>query len=307
MKWFTEPLKEMADYRGLLENIKEKDTPVLATGVIDAQKIQLIYALCQETGRTAIVISRDDASARAIYNDLAAFEEKTVFYPSKDFIFYSADVHSGDITRQRFKAMDSLMRGEAKIVCAAGEAVLGRLMKKRDMEEAVFELREGDIMPLEELTKRLVYLGYERSDTVEGPGQFAVRGGIADIYSPINDTAVRIEFWDDEVDSVRAFDVMSQRSLARMDCLRVFPVREILFGEEAALEAAAAMEKDMTKAVRGYEKKGFEEAAENLRTTVLEASERLKCGLGGTDGFINYLPVETVSLPTGYMRNLPKA
>ena len=296
MKWFTEPLKEMADYRGLLENIKEKNTPVLATGVIDAQKIQLIYALCQETGRTAIVISRDDASARAIYNDLAAFEEKTVFYPSKDFIFYSADVHSGDITRQRFKAMDSLMRGEAKIVCAAGEAVLGRLMKKRDMEEAVFELREGDMMPLEELTKRLVYLGYERSDTVEGPGQFAVRGGIADIYSPINDTAVRIEFWDDEVDSVRAFDVMSQRSLARMDCLRVFPVREILFGEEAALEAAAAMEKDMTKAVRGYEKKGFEEAAENLRTTVLEASERLKCGLGGTDGFINYLPVETVSL-----------
>lgn len=82
MKWFTEPLKEMADYRGLLENIKEKNTPVLATGVIDAQKIQLIYALCQETGRTAIVISRDDASARAIYNDLPLRSSSPISLPS---------------------------------------------------------------------------------------------------------------------------------------------------------------------------------------------------------------------------------
>ena len=73
MRWLTEPLKELADYRYLLENVKSKNTPVLATGVIDVQKTQLIYALCRETDARALIIGHDEAGAKAIYNDLAAF------------------------------------------------------------------------------------------------------------------------------------------------------------------------------------------------------------------------------------------
>ena len=79
MKWFTEPLKEIADYRYLLENIKNRETPVLATGVIDVQKTQMIYALHKEIGKTSLIISHDDAAARAIYNDISSFDEKAVF------------------------------------------------------------------------------------------------------------------------------------------------------------------------------------------------------------------------------------
>lgn len=296
MKWFTEPLKEIADYRYLLENIKNRETPVLATGVIDVQKTQMIYALHKEIGKTSLIISHDDAAARAIYNDISSFDEKAVFYPSKDFIFYSADVHSSDITRQRFKAVDDIIRGEAGIVCTTAEALLERLMAKEDMQSLVFELREGDIIPIDKLVEKLVYMGYERSDAVEGVGQFALRGGIVDIYSPVHETAVRIEFWDDEVDSVRSFDVMSQRSLSKLEYLRVFPVKEIVFDQKAAEEAAEDMEKDMAKAVKNYEKKDMAEAAENIKITVKEAAERLRNNMGGTEAFINYVTVKTASL-----------
>lgn len=296
MKWLTQPLKEIADYRYLLENIRSKNTPVLATGVIDVQKTQVMYGLSDELNMKALIITHCEADAKAIYNDISMLNDRTVYYPAKDFIFYSADVHSSDITRQRFKAIDDIMRGEADIVCTTAEALFERLMTKRDMESYVFELREGDIIPLEELISRLVFMGYERSEVVEGVGQFAVRGGIVDVFSPVHETAVRIEFWDDEVDSVRAFDIMSQRSLARSECLRVFPVKEILFGPEAAAEAADKMEADMKKAVKSYLKKDDEAAAENIKNTVGEAIDKLRNGINEIGAFVNYLSVNTVSL-----------
>ncbi len=303
LKCLTEPLKEIADYRLLLQNINDKNTPVLAAGVIGAQKTQLIYALCRETGAKALVIAYDEADAKAIYNDISMMNEKAVYFPAKDFIFYSADVHSSDITRERFKAVDALIRGEADIVCTTVEALSERLMKREELEKYVFELKEGDIIPLDELAQRLVFMGYERCDTVEGPGQFAIRGGIADIFSPVHETAVRLEFWDDEIDSIRAFDIMSQRSLARSRNLRVFPVREILFGREDAIETAQAIEADMLKAMKNYSKKGMDESAENIKETVSEAAEKLKNGIYDIGAFINYLPVETVSLPDYFSDN----
>lgn len=296
MRWLTEPLKELADYRYLLENVKSKNTPVLATGVIDVQKTQLIYALCRETDARALIIGHDEAGAKAIYNDLAALNEKASYFPAKDVIFYSADVHSSDITRQRFKTIDELLRGETGFVCTTVEALFERLMPKEKMREFVFELREGDIMPPGELVKRLVNLGYERSDAVEGVGQFALRGGILDIFSPVHDTAVRIEFWDDEVDSIRTFDVISQRSLVRTETARVFPVREIIAGMEDGMEAADRIEADMLKAVKSYEKKGNTEAADNIKETAGEAVEKLRSGSCDIGAFINYLSADTVSL-----------
>lgn len=88
MKWLTEPLKELEDYRYLLENIKNKNTPVLATGVIDVQKTQLIYALCKEAGATALIIGHDEADAKSIYNDILSLNEKASYFPAKDVIFY---------------------------------------------------------------------------------------------------------------------------------------------------------------------------------------------------------------------------
>ena len=213
VKWLNEPLKEIKGYNDLIENIKKNITPVAATGVIDVQKSQIISAISKEFGRKGLIIAADETEAKAIFNDLTLFGEKAVYFPSQDFIFYSADVHSSDITKLRYQTIDMCLKNEVDFVCTTAEALLNRLMPKNKFIENIFEIKEGDIFVLDKLIQRLVYLGYERSDIVEGVGQFSVRGGIVDVFSPVEDTAVRIEFWDDEVDSLRLFDVVSQRSL----------------------------------------------------------------------------------------------
>lgn len=296
MKWLTEPLTEIADYKYLLENIKSRNTPVLTTGVIDVQKTQMIYSICEHTGCNALVITDSENSAKDIYNDLTFLDEKTAYFPSKDFIFYSADVHSSDITKQRFKAIDDCLKGDVRYICATAEALFERLMPKDELKKYVLELAEGDIVSLEELQTKLVFMGYERSEIVEGVGQFAIRGGIVDVYSPVADTATRIEFWDDEVDSIRAFDSMSQRSVGKIDKIRIFPVKEILVGDSQIKLAADKIETDMAKAIKNYKKHDNEEAAENIKTTIGEVVEKLRCGINEIGGFINYTDVSTVSL-----------
>ena len=201
MKWFIKPLEEIADYRYMLENIKSKNTPVLATGVIDVQKTQLIYSLCEELDCGALIITDSETSAKEIHENMEFFDDRAVYLPAKDFIFYSADVHSSDITRQRFMAMDKCIKCEARFVTATAEALFEKLMPKELLEKNIIELSAGDVIEPNELIKKLVYMGYERSESVEGVGQFAVRGGIVDIFSPVHDMPVRIEFWDDEVES----------------------------------------------------------------------------------------------------------
>lgn len=296
MKWLTEPLTEFADYRYLLENIKSKNTPVLTTGVIDVQKTLLIYAICEHTGCNALIITDNESTAKDIYNDLSFLDDKAVYLPAKDFIFYSADVHSSDITKQRFKTIDDCLKGEARFVCTTAEALFERLMPKKELEKNIIELKEGDVISLEELQKKLVFMGYERSEIVEGVGQFAVRGGIVDIFSPVQESAVRIEFWDDEVDSVRSFDAMSQRSVGKIDKVRVFPVKEILVDEAQIKNAADKIETDMLKALKGYEKKNDEEAAENIESTIGEIVEKLRNGINEIDSFVSYTDIKTVSL-----------
>ncbi|MEA4971756.1 MAG: transcription-repair coupling factor [Candidatus Metalachnospira sp.] len=296
MKWLTEPLTELADYRYILDNIKLKNTPVLTTGVIDVQKTQLIYSICEHTGCNALIITDNESSAKSIYNDLVFLDDRTSYYPAKDFIFYSADVHSSDITKQRFKTIDDCLKGEVRFICATAESLFERLMPKNELQMNVIELKEGDIVSLDDIQKKLIFMGYERSEIVEGVGQFAVRGGIIDVYSPVHEMAVRIELWDDEVDSVRAFDAMSQRSVGKIDRVRIFPVKEILIDECQILNAADKIEADMLKAFKNYEKKDEQEAAENIKRTIGEVVDKLRNGINEIANFINYTDVNTVSL-----------
>lgn len=295
MKWFIKPLEEIADYRYMLENIKSKNTPVLATGVIDVQKTQLIYSLCEELDCGALIITDSETLAKEIHENMEFFDDRAVYLPAKDFIFYSADVHSSDITRQRFMAMDKCIKGEARFVTATAEALFEKLMPKELLEKNIIELSAGDVIEPNELIKKLVYMGYERSESVEGVGQFAVRGGIVDIFSPVHDMPVRIEFWDDEVDLIKTFDVMSQRSQANIETARIFPVKEILADSGMLLKAADLMEADMNKAAKNYEKKERFEAAENIRNTIGEIVDKLRNGAAGGNSCTGYIDIATES------------
>ncbi len=298
MKALTEPLLELESYRHLLESIEKRQTPVFVSGVIDVQKSHLIYGLQTHAKRPVVVLTHSEVRAKEIREDLRFFTKEGVYYPARDILFYSADVHSMEMNRQRFLTLERLLDGNCPLLVASMEALMDRFPPKKEFSSFVLTLRIGDQIDLEELMKKLIFMGYERTELVESPGQFALRGGILDLYSLTAEEAVRIEFWDDEIDSIRSMDAQSQRSVEKLDEVRIFPMRELVYDEARGHLAAAKMEKEYGKFLKKLEKNGEEEAAERLREVVGEQIDALKTGgrFDGAGGVLPFFYEDSVSL-----------
>ena len=298
MKGLTAPMLELESFQQILNCISKKQTPVFATGVIDAAKNHLTYCLKEYTERPVFILTYSELRAKEIMEDMAFFEKDCVYYPAKDILFYSADVHSMEMNRQRFLALERLLKGERPVIVASMEALLDKYPKKEVFQSFLLQLKVGDIVEISDLTRKLVVMGYERAELVESPGQFTLRGGILDIWSLTAEDAVRIEFWDDEIDSIRSMDAQSQRSVDKLDEAVIFPMREMVYREEQALEAAERITREYTKTLKNLEKKGLEEAAERLREHIGEDAELLRAEktLPAVGAYVDYFYGEAVSL-----------
>ena len=298
MKGLTEPMLEMESYRQILEGIEQGRTPVFATGVIDAAKSHLLLCLREHIHRPLLVLTYSELRAREILEDMAFLQKDCAYYPAKDILFYSADVHSMEMNRQRFATLERVLTGDCPVIVAPMEALMDKYPEKEVFSGFLLRLKAGDTAEISELSRRLVMMGYERCELVESPGQFSLRGGILDIWSLTAEDAVRIEFWDDEIDSIRSMDAQSQRSIEKLDETVIFPMRELIFEEERAEKAAGRIAKEFAKTLENLEKKGMEEAAERLRETVGEDAERLRAEktLAAPGTYVDYFYEKTVSL-----------
>ena len=160
---------------------------------------------------------------REIYENYKLFDRNAMLFPAKDFIFYQADVRSGLIDAQRLGVIKALAEGSATTVVLTVTALMNHMMPFGQWKEAVCTVQVGDELILEEWKTRLIQLGYERMPQAENPGQFALRGGILDLFPMTGETGVRIELWGDEVDSIRSYDPQTQRSLENLESIRIFP------------------------------------------------------------------------------------
>ena len=257
MKALMEPLLELGSFQQVLHSIKEKQTPVFATGVIDAAKNHLACCLKQQTNRPLFILTYSELRAKEILEGMAFFEKDCAYYPAKDILFYSADVHSMEMNRQRFLVLERLLKGETPVIVASMEALLDKYPRKDVFSSFLLKLKPGDVAEISDLTRKLVVMGYERTELVESPGQFTLRGGILDVWSLTAEDAVRIEFWDDEIDSIRSMDAQSQRSVDRLEETEIFPMREMVYTEEQAAETADRITKEYIKTLKNLEKKGL--------------------------------------------------
>lgn len=298
MKAFDKFLDELESYERLKDDIKNKNTPILATGVIDVQNMQLASALSSQLMRPALIIAENELMAKKMYEDYRFFDKNVCLFPSRDIIFFSADVHSRETDIKRFKIINSLLKGERKSIIISAETIFDRFVKKEIFEKSIITLSEGDIVNTDELIKKLVMLGYERTEQIEGTGQFSVRGGIIDIFSPVEDNAVRIELWDDEIDTIRIMDVYTQRSTERTEKTEIFPVCEVVYDDKTLQNALIKMEKDYKEEKNSLFAKGFEEAAQRLADHAGEDIDRLKTEnrISACGRYINYFYDDTVNI-----------
>ncbi|KXL51831.1 transcription-repair-coupling factor [Anaerotignum neopropionicum] len=298
MKALTEPLLELEGYQNVLEAIRKNHTPVFTTGVIDVEKTHLLYSIKEHCQRPLLILTYSELRAREILEEFSFFHKNPIYYPAKDILFYSADVHSMEMNRHRFHAMERLLSGERPVIVASVEALLDRYPQKELFTQFIATLKVGDIIDINKLTKQLICLGYERAELVESPGQFALRGGILDIYSLTAEDAVRIEFWDDEIDSIRSMDAASQRSVDKLEEARIFPMRELVYEESMAEQAANKISKEFGKCLQNMTKKGLVEESERLKENIGEDAERLRIekNLANIGVYISYFYENTVSL-----------
>ncbi len=298
MKSLTEPLLELESYQTLLQQIRNQDTPVFATGVLDVEKNHLVFGMQTHLQRPMVILTYSEVRAKEILEDMRFFSKSGMYYPAKDILFYSADVHSMEMNRQRFLVVEKLLCGECPLIVAAAEAFLDRYPSKEVFSSFLLQLRVGEQRDLTALTQQLVWMGYEREELVESPGQFALRGGILDIYPLTAEDAVRIEFWDDEIDSIRSMDAQTQRSVEKMEMVTIFPMRELVYDAACAKQAADRIEAEYQDALRAMEVSGVPDGVQRLKEQIGENIQRLRTehSFASVGTFLPYFYEDTVSL-----------
>ena len=228
MELLFSALQALPDYRRLLQCV-EQNGAAGVSGAAQINRSHLIAALCHDTGRPAVIVCQDELAARRTQSELAAFlGTEAPILPSRDLTFYDASAISRGWEHKRLRQLYDLARGETKLQIVTWEALALRTMPKEQLFSSALTLPIGAQYAMDALTERLVHAGYSRGTMVEGVGQFSVRGGILDVFSPAYDTPVRIEFFGDEIDAMGFFDVLTQRRTENITECLLLPVAETL-------------------------------------------------------------------------------
>ena len=212
----------------LSNQIENKKSPISISGLTDIGMVELLSAINQYNKKPILLITYNEIQAKQILEIIENFEkEKAVLFPKKEIVTYDFVAESKDLPYERIETLNKIKDKKNLIVVTTIEALMQKLPPKEILFKNILEFKVGDIYNLDELKKTLVNLGYSRCEFIEGRGQFSVRGGIVDIS--INETlGVRIEFWGDEVDSIRNFNITSQRSINTLDKIKIYPAHEFV-------------------------------------------------------------------------------
>ncbi len=227
MQALIQPLGELAEYEEIQKKKREGAGMLQISGCVNSQKSHMMYAL-GDGCKYKVIACSSESKARQVYEEYRFLDEAVFLYPAKDFLFYQADIRSKEILKQRLAVVQAILSGEPVTVVTSFDAFMDGLPEKQSMAEAAIHMESGGTLDIQDIAGRLAEAGYEREIQVDRLGQFAIRGGILDIYPLTQEQPVRIELWGDEIDSIRSFDAESQRSVQNLSEICVFPADELL-------------------------------------------------------------------------------
>lgn len=293
---FEKPLRELKDFEDLTRALSKKAGPIAASGCMDSQKVHLMYEAARDA-RIRLVVTYDDTRAREIYEDLRFFDPNVWLYPARDLLFFNADIHGNLLTKQRMTVFRHLMEESPGWVVTTFDGLMDHLLPLKYLKNQVLSVESGQTVDVEKWKKRLSELGYERMGQVDGMGQFSIRGGIIDVFPLTEELPVRIELWGDEVDSIRTFDIESQRSIEELDSVRIYPATEMTLTEDQIQDGILSIEKEAKKYEKDLRAQSKIEEAARIRSIVAELLEGLREGWKqhGLDGYIHYFCKDSVS------------
>jgi transcription-repair coupling factor (superfamily II helicase) len=304
MKAVTEPLKQSDKYNQIKEWLTQGETPVNLVCSDGADRVYLMNGFTREAD-TRLVITYSEKRAEELYEDFRFYDKAVYMYPSKDILFYSADIHGNSITRRRMDIFKRLINREKCTVILTVDALLDKIPSLDYLEKNIININVAEELDVEAFKKRLVELGYEKTDSVDGVGQFAIRGGIIDIFPLTEECPYRIDMWDKEIDTIKSFDVESQRSIEAVDSISIYPASELVLSKTRIARGIKKLEAELKP---HYEKLRAEfktEEAVRIKRQIAELKEQLVefNAAVGVDSYVDYFYSNTVSLADCFGEN----
>ena len=261
---FFDILKDYKPYRGIADNLR--NTPISVAGIVESAQGHLISCLSKDNKGKTLVITYSDMEAEELKKDLELYTDEAIHFPNRDYILYNIETSDHERQNERLAAISKLNELENPIMVASLDAVLGYTISPQKFMEYLTTLQKGKRYDIGELSAKLMIMGYVREDMVEGKGQFSIRGEIMDIFSPAYDNPVRIDFFDDEIETIKFFDPLSQRSVEDTDNVWIIPACEALMEHDTRDKIV----RELTK----LKKNKSAELIKNIETDIDNFNER---------------------------------
>jgi len=303
MRTFTAPLYELGEFEEIRKLLKKPGAAAL-TGCVDSQKMHMVYGL-SDGFKYKIIVTFNDMRAKDIYEDYKLYDKNVMLYPAKDLIFYQADIHGNQLVKERMKALRRGMEGRPLTVVTTFDSLMAPQVPLSVLEEYVVSIGQQSGINERELAKRLVGMGYEKNYQVEAPGQFSIRGGIVDIFDLTEENPYRIELWGEEVESIRSFDILSQRSIEKLQSVSIYPATELVLSEKDLHSGMEKIEKEAEKCSGKFRQEFKTEEAHRLTVQVKELKEQVMefHASANLESYIRYFYPETVSFMELFDKN----
>mgnify|MGYP001097595699 CR=1 FL=1 len=303
MRTFTAPLYELGEFEEIRKLLKKPGAAAL-TGCVDSQKMHMVYGL-SDGFKYKIIVTFNDMRAKDIYEDYKIYDKNVMLYPAKDLIFYQADIHGNQLVKERMKALRRVMEGRPLTVVTTFDSLMAPQVPLSVLEEYVVSIGQQSGINERELAKRLVGMGYEKNYQVEAPGQFSIRGGIVDIFDLTEENPYRIELWGEEVESIRSFDILSQRSIEKLQSVSIYPATELVLSEKDLHSGMEKIEKEAEKCSGKFRQEFKTEEAHRLTVQVKELKEQVMefHASANLESYIRYFYPETVSFMELFDKN----
>ena len=297
MNTILAPLRELGEYEDIQKQLNTQQGKVSISGCVDSQKLHMVYGLTEKYD-VKLIVTYSDMKAKELLDDCKLYCRESYYFPAKDLIFYQADIHSNQLIKERVAVLRKLLEGEPITIVTTFSALMSHQLPLSVWQENVIEIEEGGIAEEAAIARQLVKMGYEKNYQVEAPGQFSVRGGIVDIFDLTRENPIRIELWGDEVESIRSFDIESQRSIEKLTEVSIYPATELILSKKALEDGLARMEKDCKKSAAFFREGTKPEEAHRLEQAVAELKEQVTQfqSFVNLESYIGYFYEETQSL-----------
>ena len=236
MNLILKELEKSSKYNDFIKNLENKKSPIAISGLTGVAEASIIAKCLEQTKRPIFIITYNEIQAQALVNDLKFFTEDVAYLPKKEIITYDYVAKSKNLPYERIEILNKIYKKQKLIIVTSVETIKQKIISKDTLYKNVLKFKVGDRCDLEVLKQKLVDLGYQRFDLIDGRGEFSVRGGIIDI-STTESTGIRIELWGDEIDSIRHFNIISQRSIDNIEKIEIFPAHEYIL--ETSIEKVA--------------------------------------------------------------------